>query len=81
MGNDELSQPLLCGASNQGMIFEDLHGLGDEIHRFQRSGWLGLQEKIGEPTKLSQRSLGVDYARQTLALGFFAGLPWTRSRR
>lgn len=81
MRNDELSQPLLCGASNQGMILQDRHSLGDEIDRLQCSAWLGLQKKIGEPTQIGERSLRVDYARQTLALGFLADLPWTRSRR
>jgi len=81
MGNDDLTQPLLRGAPNQGMILKDLHSLGDEIDRLQRSGWLALKKKIGEPTEISERSLRVDYARQTLALGFLADLPWTRSRR
>ncbi len=81
MGNDEFSQPLLCGASDQGMILQNLHSLDDQVHRLQRSGWLGLQKKIGEPTEIGERSLRVDYARQTLALGFLADLPWARSRR
>ncbi|MDB5967797.1 MAG: hypothetical protein JWQ90_247 [Hydrocarboniphaga sp.] len=57
------------------MILKDLHSLGDEIHRFRRSGWLSLQEKIGEPDEIRERSLGVDYARQVFALGFGVDLP------
>lgn len=79
--NDELSQVLLCGATNQGMVFEDLHGFGDEFHRFQGSSGFSLQEKIGKPIKVSERSRGVDYPRQDLALGFGADLPCARARR
>lgn len=57
------------------MILKDLHSLNDEIDRFQRSGWLSLREKIGEPTEIRERSLGVDYARQDFALGFRVDLP------
>jgi len=73
--NDELSQLLLRGAPDQGMVCKDFYRLGDEIHRLQRSGWLGLQQKIGEPAEIRKRSLGINYARQVLALGFEADLP------
>lgn len=57
------------------MILKGLHSFGDEIGRFQRSSWVGLQEKIDEPTEIKERSLGIDYARQVLTFGFWADLP------
>ncbi|GEM_PF-6509947 len=57
------------------MILKDLYSLRDEIHRLQRSGWLGLQQKIGELTEIRECSLGINYARQVFALSFEADLP------
>src|SRR3546814_3480524 len=67
--NSQLSQFLLCGAADQGMILKDLHSLGDETHRFQRRGCFCLQEKISASAEIGERSRGVDYARQAFALG------------
>jgi hypothetical protein len=71
----ELSQPLLCHAPDKWMILKDLYSLDDEIHCLQRSRWIGLQQKIDEPTEIRERSLGIDYARQALAFGFEADSP------
>lgn len=73
--NNELSEPLLCEAPDQGMILQDVDRFGDEIDRFQRSGGLSLQEEIRDPPEISKRSLRVDYARQVFALGLGADLP------
>lgn len=80
-GYDQFSQPLLRKAPDERMISEDLNGFGDEIHRFQRGGGLGLQEEIGQSIKIRQRSHCIDYARQDFAFGLEAGLPCARSRR
>jgi len=63
------------------MVLENLHCLRDEIHGFGRSAWLSLQEKIGKSIEIRERSLGVNQARQDLALGFGADLLCARARR
>jgi len=73
--NDQFPQPMLNGATNQRMVFKDLHGLGDEIHRLHGGDWLSLTEKFGQPNQISKRPLGVDYLRQEVVLGWAADSP------
>lgn len=72
---------MLGRAPDQGMVPQNLHGFGDEIDRFHPGNRLGLHEEIGESIEVSERPLGVDQARQDLALGLAEGLPCTRVRR
>src|SRR3546814_14448091 len=51
----QLSQFLLCGAADQGMILKDLHSLGDETHRFQRRGCFCLHETISASAEIGER--------------------------
>ena len=80
-GNDELFQPLLCAATDQWVVRQNVHGLDDEIHSSQCGHWFSLKKEIGKPTGISERALGVDHARQVFALGRAMGLPWARARR
>ena len=63
------------------MVLENLHCLRDEVHRFERNDWLSLQKKIGKSIEIRERPLGVNQARQDLALGFGVDLLRARVRR
>lgn len=79
--NDEFPQAMLGRAPDLGVIFEDLHRLGDEIDGFERCCGCGLEEKVREPLEVGERPTGVDQPRQALALGLGAGLPCARDLR
>ena len=63
------------------MVCQDLHRFGDEPHRLYSAFWISLDEKVSESIKISQRSRGVDHARQEWALGLGRDLPCARACR
>lgn len=68
-------------AADQRVVFEYLHGFGDQVDGFDRCGRVDIDEKIHEPIEVGERLSGVDQARQARAFGFEADLPCARVRR
>ena len=79
--DDKLSQVVLDRPADQGMVFEDAHGLGDEIDGLERYPCFSLKEKIHEPLEISERPSGIDQFRQDRDLGLRAVCPCARDRR
>ncbi len=59
-GNHKLSQAILRGPADEGMIGKDMHGFRNEVHHGRGSYGIGLQQEVREALKISKSLPRID---------------------
>ena len=79
--NDQFPHVVLGGATEQGVIPENLHSFRDQFNRLhgRGRGRLGFEEKIRQPSEIGESAPRINQPRQALAFGLETVFPRARA--
>jgi len=79
-GDDELAQSVLHWATDERMVLQHPDCFLDEFRGGERRRRFRPDQELDQPLEIVERVAGVAQARQDLAFGLAARLPWARAR-